>query len=145
MVERVVKGATDLINGILAERGFRAGVYGGFVTGVIFMIIYLLAGVKGFPIGLFSFAREILFLVTFILEGSIFGLIFGILYDFIPVDKTLNKSMVLALIVWILTKLVPFHSMLFGNYIIILETVARQLILAILIAVFWEELVSSNK
>ncbi len=127
----------DLISGIIAEKGVRVGLLAGLVNGFIFFFIYLLFGIKGVPIGLFSLAREIFFISFFMLEGAIFGLLYGILYDFIPMKTDFFKAITLSLIFWFVVKIIPFNPILIENPIIIIETLARYLLKGTLVSMFW--------
>jgi hypothetical protein len=128
----------ELISGLLAERGVKAGIIGGLINGFFFLLIYLLAGVKELPIGILSFSVALLFIITHVIEAAVFGLVFSISYNFIPVEKGFYKSIILSLIFWFFLKLVPYFSLITTNPLLIVETVIRFLLMGILVYIIWD-------
>jgi hypothetical protein len=126
-----------LASWLIAERGVKAGVLGGLVNGFFFLSIYLFAGVKEFPIGIFSFSEALLFIITHIAESAAFGLVFSVFYNFIPFKKGFHKAIMLSLVFWFLLKLVPFFSLLTTDFLILIETAVRYLLMGILVYIFW--------
>ncbi|MFH0929468.1 MAG: hypothetical protein V1818_03900 [Candidatus Aenigmatarchaeota archaeon] len=127
----------DLATGLIAERGVKAGILGGLVNGFFFLLVYLFAGVKELPIGIFSFSVAFLFIITHIIEAAVFGLVFSVFYIFIPVEKGFHKAILLSLVFWFLLKLIPFFSLLTTNPLIAIETVIRYIFMGVLVYIFW--------
>jgi len=142
--DKVKSTLKELIGGLLAEKGFKAGLLAGLINGIFFLFVYLIIGEKLFPVGVFSFAREIFFVLMFVLEGALIGLIYGILYDFIPFERALSKAILFCLAVWFLIKFLPFYSLMFENPIILVDTLARYLLKGTFISIFWN-LFTSHK
>ena len=129
-----VKGAVkEFAFGLLAERGVKAGIFAGLVNGIFFLLIYLFAGVKELPIGIFSYSVAFLFIITHIVKAAVFGLILSLFYTFLPAEKMFNKIILLSLVFWFLLKLIPYFSFLTSNPLIIIETIARYLLMGVLV------------
>ena len=139
MAKKIQYILEDIVEGIIAEKGFKAGILAGLFNGLIFFFIYLLIGFKVMPIGIFSLLREIFFISIFMVEGAIFGLIFGIFYEIIPIERSLYKAILLSLSFWFLVKLLPNLIILQSPFLFI-ETFARYLLKGILLSIFWETL-----
>ena len=133
----------DLISGLLAERGTKAGIFGGLVNGLFFLMIYLFAGVKELPIGILSFSVAFIFIITHIVETVVFGLVFSISYNYIPFEKGLHKAILLSLVFWFFMKLIPYFSLLTTNPLIVIETLVRFILMGVLVYIFWEYLEES--
>ena len=136
--DKAKKFLKDVASGLLAERGVKAGILGGLVNSFFFLLVYLSAGVKELPIGIFSFSEALLFIIIHIVESAVFGLVFSIFYNFIPVEKGFHKTVLLSLVFWFLLKFIPFFSLLTTNYLILIETVARYLLMGTLVYIFWK-------
>ncbi len=136
--DKAKKIVEDLISGIIAEKGVRVGALAGFVNALIFLFIYLIVGIKIMPIGIFSFLREILFISFFVIEGAIFGLLFGILYDFIPIKSNFYKAILLSFVFWFIVKIIPFDPILLEMPLIAVETLAHYLLKGTLVSIFWD-------
>ena len=128
----------DFVSGLIAERGVKAGMLAGLVNGIFFLVIYLLAGVKELPIGIFSFSIAVAFIITHVVEATVFGLVVGLFYTFLPPKRMFNKIILLSLLFWFLLKFVPYFSFLISNPLVIIETMVNYLLMGSLVYIFWD-------
>jgi len=122
------------------EKGVKAGIGSGIVNGVVFSIIYTILGIKELPITTVSFGYLIMSIIFYVFNGVMFGLIYDFLYDYLPAKSNVKKGVILSTLGWILVRLVPFHSMMIENPLIIIESLIPFLFLGLLIGVFWNYL-----